>query len=147
MLIVHCLNNQFKLYYSSTLVHADVLRLDGIDYLVDDNSKENEGFIGFFDWLRNDNRLIMGIRLCFFEHQKYNDFLIQLPYVTATFDNKCMEILFEEGSFNSDLSGDQDFSDNYVYQSESGEYLFTFGLDNLTNDELKNLQTFCEVIP
>jgi len=146
MLILRFLNDLFELYYVSNIIHANILRLKGINYILDTNSKESEGFIGFFDWLRNDNRQIKGLRLCFFEHQGYNNYLINFPYVKPSFDNKCIEILFEGSTFNIDLSGDQDFTNNYVYESERGEYLFTFGLDHLSQEELNSLLIYCEVI-
>ena len=146
MLIIRFLNNLFELYYSNNIITTNILKLKGVAYTMDANSKENNGFIGFFDWLRNDNSIINGVRLCFFEHQAYNSFLIKLPYVRPSFDNKCMEILFEGNSYNPELSGDQDFSNNYVYESMNGEYLFTFGLDHLSEEELNNILTYCKAI-
>lgn len=146
MLLIIFLNLSFKLYYSSKFIVDEVLTVKGIRFIMEPNSKNNEGFIGFFDWLRNDNGLVKGIRLCFFEHQGFNEFLTNLKYVNPSFENKCMEILFEGDYFNHELSGDQDFTNNYVYQSESGEYLFTFGLDNLTEKELESVLVHCEKI-
>jgi hypothetical protein len=109
-------------------------------------SKENKGFIGFFDWLRKDKSTIVGLRICYFEHQLYNEILIQYPYINPVFENKCMELLFEGDTYDPNLSGDEDFTNNYVYQSEHGDFLFTFGLDHLTNEELSGLLKYCEVI-
>lgn len=146
MLIIRFLNSLFELYYSGNIISNDILNLKGVSYTMDVNSKENKGFIGFFDWLRNDSGLIKGIRLCFFEHQAYNSFLIKFSYVRPSFENKCMEILFEGDTYNFELSGDQDFTNNYVYESANGEYLFTFGLDHLTKKELSSLMEFCEIV-
>lgn len=146
MLIIHFLNREPKLYYCNNLVLSDVLVIDNISYIMDDNSKRNQGFIGFFDWLRVDKSTIIGIRICCFEHQSYNQILEQFSYVTPTFENQCMELLFNGGDYNADISSDQDFTNNYVYESDAGDYLFTFGLDHLTEREVSSFLGYCEVI-
>lgn len=146
MLLIQLLDDLYRLYYYNNIAHANSLYIDKVEYILDEDSKKNEGFIGFFDWLRTDESTIVGIRISFFEHHNYNHFLINLPYVTPAFDNRCMEILFQEGGYDLNLSGDQDFTNNYVYRSDSGEYLFTFGLDHLTNNELNSLLKFCKTI-
>jgi len=146
MLIINFLTNLFNLYYCNSIIMSDVIKIDRLNYIIDSDSKSNEGFIGFFDWLRIDVNTIVGIRLCFFENQWYNDFLIKLAYVVPTFENKCIEVLFEEYTYDSNLSGDQDFTNNYVYKSQKGEYLFTFGLDHLSEGELNSLLKYCKVL-
>ncbi|MBO9592713.1 MAG: hypothetical protein J7599_07355 [Niabella sp.] len=122
------------------------MKIENIFYSKDFDSKENEGFIGFFDWLRKSDSDITGIRLCYFEHHGYNEALKRYPYVKPANEGKWMEILFENNEYNPDLSGDQDFTNNYVYKSDTNSYLFTFGLDHLTKKELNSLSKFCEVI-
>lgn len=146
MLIVHFLRNMFKLYYVDNIVCADRLHINDVVYRKELNSKENEGFIGFFDWLRVDNVTIVGIRICYFDNQSYNELLKSFPYIRPSFGGKCMELLFEGNTYDPDLSGDQDFTNNYVFKSESGDYLFTFGLDHLTDKELSSLLEYCEVL-
>ena len=113
---------------------------------MDKISKESEGFVGFFDWLRLTESQIVGIRICYLEDLPYNQILQQFPYVVPTFENKCMEILFEGNSYNFELSGDQDFTNNFVYKSENNGNLFTFGLDHLTEQEIESLLQYCEVL-
>jgi len=146
MLIILFLKNIFKLYYSSTLVLTDCLKLGGNLYSKDFESSKYDGFIGFFDWLRKSESEIIGIRLCYFEHHMYNNLLHELPYINITYEGKWIEILFENETYDYDLSGDQDFTNNYVYESATGEYLFTFGLDHLTERELSSLLAYCEII-
>lgn len=146
MLIVHFLRNMFKLYYVDNIVSSDELTINDATYKKELNSKDNEGFIGFFDWLRADDVAIVGIRICYFESQSYNELLKSFPYIRPTFNGKCMELLFEGDTYNSDLSGDQDFTNNYVFKSEGGDYLFTFGLDHLMDKELSSLLKYCEVL-
>lgn len=146
MLIILFVRNAFRLYYLKDLISLDAIRIGTSIYYKDSESKENEGFIGFFDWLRKNEIEIVGIRLCYFEHHIYNNLLKRFPYVNATNEGRWIEILFKNQSYDFALSGDQDFTNNYVYESEGGEYLFTFGLDHLTEAELNSLQEYCEVI-
>jgi len=134
------------LYYVADVENSEQLNIKGVLFRKESNSKDNEGFLGFFDWLRLDENTIVGIRLCYFEHQAYNVLLTSYPYIRLTFDGKCMELLFEGDVYNPDISGDQDFANNYVFKSESEDYLFTFGLDHLTRDELNGLKKQCEVL-
>lgn len=147
MLIVHFLKNMFRLYYVNKIISTDILKIDGVFYSKDSSSNQNDGFIGFFDWLRADENTIVGIRICYFENQPYNKLLISLPYMRPTFESKCVELLFGESTYVPDISGDQDFTNNYVFKSEGDEYLFTFGLDHLTDNELNSLLKYCTVLP
>lgn len=146
MLIIIFLENCFKLYYCSKIIYPDALKINNVLYLKDENSKESSGFTGFFDWLRLNESDIVGIRLCYFEDQPYSQILLKFPYASPTLDNKCFEILFKGDSYNADISGDQDFTNNYIYVSEELSYLFTFGMDHLTKDETMSLLKYCEVI-
>ncbi|KFF08297.1 hypothetical protein [Chryseobacterium luteum] len=146
MLIILFLENTFKLYYLKELISPDIIKIKNSFFHKDYNSKENEGFIGFFDWLRFSESEIVGIRLCYFENQPYNNLLSKFPYVNSTNDKKWFELLFNGKPYNYNLSGDQDFTNNYVYFSEQNECLFTFGLDNLTDKELNSVIINCEEI-
>lgn len=113
---------------------------------MDKNSKEGKGFLGFFDWLRLTESKIVGIRICYLQDLPYNQILQLFDYVVPTFENKFMEILFDGDSYKLELSGDQDFTNNFDYKSENNENLFTFGLDHLTEQEIESLIQYCEVL-
>lgn len=146
MLIIEFLDAIYKLYYNEKLISSDFFKINGVSYFLDENSKNGEGFIGFYDWLRLNPGTIVGIRICYFEDQPYNDILSRYPYVVPVFGNKCMEILFRDSKFDSTLSGDQDFTNNYVYKSENDNYLFTFSLNQLNEEELNSLIQNCNVL-
>jgi hypothetical protein len=146
MLIIHFLDNFFKLYYCNSIVNSNVLKIKNTIYLKDKNSKESKGFLGFFDWLRITESKIVGIRICYLEDQPYNQILQQFSYVTPTFENRCMEILFKGESYNPEFSGDQDFTNNFVYKSDNADYLFTFGLDHLDEEEIDSLLQYSEML-
>lgn len=144
MLLILFFESAFRLYYVKNLVFPKAVRMGNVIYYKDSESGENEGFIGFFDWLRKNEAEIVGIRICYFEHHPYNSVLRSFPYVNVTNEGRWIELLFTSQSYDFDLSGDQDFTHNYVYRSENGEYLFTFGLDHLTEAELSSLRKYCE---
>lgn len=146
MLIIHFLLEKCQLYYSDSSELTDQLIVDNVKYYIDSDSKESNGFVGFFDWLRHDEFNIIGIRICFFEHHGYNKLFLTFPYVKSSFEGKCVEIAFGEEKYNADISGDQDFSQNYVYRSATNDYLVTFNLDHLTESELKSLKKYCSLI-
>jgi hypothetical protein len=146
MLLIHFSNNEFKLYFQDFETLTDILEIDNITYYIDTDSKVNNGFIGFFDWLRSDESTIVGIRICYFQNLYYNKLFLKFIYIIKTFSANCNEILFRGNSYRSELSGDQDFSNNYVYVSEKEEYIFTFGTDNLTTKELQSLLNNCIII-
>lgn len=146
MLIIHFFNSSFNLYYLNSIVCPDLIKINNVIYLKDENSSVSKGFLGFFDWLRLNESEIVGIRICYLEDQPYNDILRGFAYVIPTFDNKCMELLFKGDTYNFELSGDQDFTNNFVYKSENDNYLFTFGLDHLTEEETISLMQYCEVL-
>lgn len=146
MLIILFLKSAFRLYYLKDLIFLDTIRIGTNIYYKDSESNKNEGFIGFFDWLRKNETEIVGIRLCYFEHHRYNNLLERFSYVNFSNEGRWIELLFKNQPYDFDLSGDQDFTNNYVYESEGGGYLFTFSLDHLTEDELNSLKEYCEVI-
>ncbi len=143
MLIIEFSKNGFRLYYCRENILSDILEIDGLTYKIDFDSKENEGFIGFFDWLRVDESKIIGIRICFFEHHKYNSILNSYPYADSKNNGKWTEIIFQGSKYREEISNDQDFTNNFVYKSEEGNFLFTFNLDHLTSEELSSLIPLC----
>jgi hypothetical protein len=146
MLIILLLNNIVKLYFNKILLVQDKIELNGIIYSVDKDSKKNEGFVGFFDWLRKDENTIVGIRMCFFENFDYNKLFFEYSYIKPSFNNRCAELIFRDDEYDPVLSGDQDFSNNYIYKSNVGDHLVTFGLDHLNENEVEALSGYCEQV-
>jgi len=144
MLIIQILNNIFKLFYCDTIISTyNVLKIDNEIYSIDILSKENNGFVGFFDWLRLKDSKIVGIRTCYFEDLPYNKILSTYKYIGTTYNGKCFEFLFTGENYVAELSGDQDFTNNFVYISDTNNYLLTFGLDHLEKEELEDIIILC----
>ncbi len=148
MLLIYFQNNSFRLFYTSETIEANTLKINNIDFFIDSNSEENKGFTGFFDWLRLDSSTIIGIRIWFFDHQIYNQLLMKYSYVIPSYENKCMEIYFIlNQKYASDISDDQDFTNNYVYRSQDNNYIITFETNLLEEAELDSLINICEILP
>lgn len=143
MLLIVFSKNTFKLFYLKQFYSTDVVTVEGKKYTIDSQSKENNAFIGFYDWLRSKDAQLVGVRMCFFEHHGYNKFLEQLSNVQPTFDGRCMELMFGNEEYKPEISGDQDFGNNYVYVSNDDEYLITFSTDHLDMQELDSLLSYC----
>lgn len=142
MLIVQFLIDKFFLFYVSEISFPEVILINNRKYSIDKDSKENLGFIGFFDWLRKNESSIVGIRISFFEHHGYNKILSNFAYLNVV-DGNC-ELLFVNENYKQEISGDQDFTNNFVYMSEDNQPVFTFGLDHLSKDELDSLLAYCD---
>ena len=95
-------------------------------------------FLGFYDWLRNDEELVIGVRFIPFERI---DFLYQyskqLDYVTIEKENKYLEIFFRNVEyFNEWDSNDQDFGECRIFKNMNNQLLISFDAENLNENEL-----------
>ncbi|WP_343693722.1 hypothetical protein [Chitinophaga sp.] len=130
------------------MIDADQFVIDNLSFYKEKESKLNNGFIGFFDWLRADLTTIVGIRMCFFSHHKYLSILQSFEYTQVKSENNCCELLFDDSEYFSEISDDQDSTNNFVFESiDKKEYLFTFGLDGLSESELNGLIAKCQKVP
>lgn len=142
MFIIRFSNIGAKFFLLEDLLDSERLNIENKEFKVMNDSLKNKGFLGFFDWLRYEEKEIVGIRLCPFEHEPVFQLLSSLTYLKKTFNEKCFELLFKGNEFDEKLSGDQDFTNNYVYTSEDGDFLITFRLDGLGKEECNSLQKF-----
>lgn len=95
--------------------------------------KDYGDFNGFYDWLRNHDNKIVGLRYFLFEdYQFIIDSFRYLDYVETELtkqNNSILNIYFsEKRTFIDEISNDQLFIDNYIYKSELNEYAITFCL-------------------
>lgn len=92
---------------------------------------DDEDTHGFYDWLKDSTRKIIGIRLFLFEdYQFVIDNFRTYEYVgseTTKLGNTLIYLYFsEQREFSDSLSDDQLFTGNYFYRSESREIAMTF---------------------
>jgi hypothetical protein len=85
-----------------------------------------QGWNGFYDWLRNYQNKIVGVRYFPFEDFEMLATLInQLPDCKVVTNNKgavWFDLFFSsDRSVNEKKSDDQDFGGNWLFQTESGD--------------------------
>lgn len=124
------------------------VRLHGSTYYFDVESAG--GFIGFFDWLRTDSASIVGVRLCPLDESHFQPLLSRYPYTTAVdfvntyhYAGYYTEIWFEHSAYNPALSGDQDFTSNFVYRN-ADQLLLTFPTNAFSAAEWAGLLARCQ---
>ena len=141
MLLIHILNEAFYLYY---ILDIKTYKQIVIEKEVFSNNSPDDGFICFYDWLREDLNSIIGISVHYFDCFTYNQVLSSKPYTQSGYQGAVNELYFGKSTvFNPNISGDQDFTNTHVYRSALGNYVLTFGLDGISAEELLSLKKYC----
>jgi hypothetical protein len=90
-----------------------------------------DDFCGFYDWLRNDEKII-GIRFNGFDFAE--EFIKRFPkysYINLV-SNNIIEFYFGQcRKYDLNKSGDQDFGCNKIYLSDNNVYAISFDFDLL----------------
>jgi hypothetical protein len=103
-------------------------------------SSSSGEWTGFYDWLRNADRELVGVRYWPFET---TEFVIsrasELSYVKRH-ERSYLEIFFaNERDLKPELSKDQEFLYDPVYLSASGACAIAFATDGLSQDDYQSL--------
>jgi|GEM_PF-4489811 len=85
-------------------------------------------FTGFYDWLRNNDDQIIGVRYYPFKELEFLcDAIEHLSYIVIEPKTKILSLYFSDDHGAEQYSSDdQDFGDNRVYKSDAGEYAISF---------------------
>lgn len=91
-------------------------------------------FIGFFDWLRNKEEQIIGVRINTWAefdipYKKFE----KLKYVSIDTQMKISFYFSDDKLIQESISGDQDFRSNRVYKSVDGNYAISFRMPEVLN--------------
>lgn len=128
-IILVVLKSTLEIVQLNDLSHKIIL--DGQEF----TKKIKGDFLGFYDWLKNKEGNIIGLRYFLFEDYQFiiDDLaLLHVNYLeidSAVRYNSILYIYFsEEKDFIDKVSNDQLFGDNCIYKSELGEYAITFCL-------------------
>jgi hypothetical protein len=91
---------------------------------------------GFYDWLRDHDRTLLGVRYWPFESTQFVIRIAkELSYVHVV-EEKCLEIFFSSHRASLDhLSSDQDFLYDPVYTSHSGACALAFSTEDLSESD------------
>lgn len=97
---------------------------------------------GFYDWLRNPNGVLLGVRYWLNEGTER---LVQqahvLDYVRVD-PSRFIEIYFSDRrDIEPKLSADQEFLYDAVFRSDNGQYALGFAMVGLSESDLLNIQT------
>lgn len=96
--------------------------------------------LGFYDFLRDRDRAIIGLRFSPFEHQPILDYALPLNYTYVDMKRSYMEVYFRGHRGLSVLgSAEQEFGDDAVWRNEMGTYALQVGTTPLTQRELDSL--------
>lgn len=95
-------------------------------------------FTGFYDWLRDADGGIIGVRYLPFEASRaVCDAVAAFPYVDVTADRLSLAVFFStEHAFDPASSGDQAFGGNRVFVAANGDYALTFDASTLNDAEM-----------
>lgn len=128
------LENRPRLYFVSNPV-AKRIRLGSSEfYLVDSE-------IGFYDFLRDRQKEIIGLRFSPFEHQPLLDYVLPWNYTYVDRKRSYLEIYFREHrGFVVPGTAEQAFGNDAVWRNEAGTYALQVGTDALTQREVDSLK-------
>ena len=105
--------------------------LEGQTFRLD--SSEN----GFYDYLRNRDGGIVGLRLSSFRKHRLQDYFKDLDYVRHDERRLCIEVYFSSIEFS--MGDDQAFGDDAIWVSQRGVYALQVGTDFLSDNEFRSL--------
>lgn len=107
-------------------------------------------FLGFYDWLRNDQHAVIGVRHHIFDEFKLPfDRFSDLPYAEVIKFQKIFTLSLYFGidrNVEEESSDDQLFTDNRVYRSEHGVYAISFNVEGVVNSLSKEAFQKCQQI-
>lgn len=94
---------------------------------------------GFYDWLRDDNGSLFGLRYSPFPETGFITEVVKgLPYARV-YGSYAIEVFFSQQIREPvpERSCDQDFLYDQVFKTDSGKYAIAFATDGLTAAELR----------
>ena len=85
-------------------------------------------FLGFYDWLRNSEGQLLGVRFFPFEDFAFLfEITKQLEYVAVDQECRWLDIYFSaDREVDESISDDQGFGGNMILRSEDGNYALSF---------------------
>jgi hypothetical protein len=117
------------------------LTINNIHY----GNEEGGDWTGFYDFLRKPEAGVIGIRYFHLDHDpRLLRAVENKPYVRLLPTGAMELYFFSDRSYVPELSADQDFGENMLLRSASGEYAITFGLGSLKPAEVSQVEKLSE---
>lgn len=116
---------------------AKEIDLSGTTYFLIDKE------VGFYDFLRNRENAVIGVRFSFFKKQKILKEVADLDYIYTNVERRYMEVFLKDyrGSSN-EWSAEQAFGDDAIWLSKHGNYALQVGVRELTDADLNDLRQY-----
>jgi hypothetical protein len=107
-------------------------------FVFENDFYEDQGFgdfTGFYDWLRNAEGRVIGVRYLPADELEFLcNAIAQLPYVVVDPQINSIELYFsDDRSIDESVSNDQEFGDNRLFKSASGTFALSFNASEVLN--------------
>lgn len=97
--------------------------------------------LGFYDFLRNRDMAIIGLRLSPFEHEPVLDYAFPLSYTYVDRKRCFLEVYFSgHRGVLAHGTAEQAFGDDSVWRNDMGTYAIQVGTTSLRPEELESLK-------
>jgi hypothetical protein len=128
------LQDKPELYVISDPAGREVL-LGGSQYLLVNSEA------GFYDFLRDGDKAIIGLRFSPFQHSSVLDYALPLSYTYVNRERDYVEIYFRgHRGLSVPGSAEQAFGDDRIWRNSVGVYALQVGTTTLTQGELESLK-------
>jgi len=113
-------------------------------FLLDDKLFRDAGegdWTGFYDWLRDENANLLGVRHWPFENTEFLITLVEKLSYARVQPKHSFEVFFSQQRKVCDsLSCDQDFLYNPVFKADDGDCAVAYGIEDLTQANIEQLE-------
>jgi hypothetical protein len=100
---------------------------------------------GFYDWLRDKKRRVIGVRYWLDDAPFLLDILDSFPYVAIPDNKFFVEVYFSKSrAVAKKESHDQDFLFDKIFIAGNGEFAIAFDTSLLTPDQVKDIRASAE---
>jgi hypothetical protein len=120
--------------HSSTAEAKEEIELDGEKYTL----QERE--VGFYDFLRNRQKGLIGLRFSFFSREKILKDAADLDYVYIDPKRQYMEVYLKDYRSAADGPAEQAFGDDALWRSSQGTYALQVGTAELSDGDMDVLR-------
>jgi hypothetical protein len=120
--------------HSSTAEAKEEIELDGAKYTLLDRE------VGFYDFLRNRQKVLIGLRFSFFKKERILNDAADLDYVYIDPERQYMEVYLKDYRSASDGPAEQAFGDDALWRSSQGTYALQVGTAELSDGDMDVLR-------
>lgn len=116
--------------HSSSAEAKEEVELDGAKYTLLDRE------VGFYDFLRNRQKVLIGLRFSFFKKERILNDAADLDYVYIDPKRQYMEVYLKDYRSAADGPAEQAFGDDALWRSSQGTYALQVGTAELSDGDM-----------